>query len=52
MKNTCNKQCSTCQNYDKTEKTCKIKSKEEFNKIDFSKESCGEYLISDKLIMF
>lgn len=52
MTKTCDKQCSLCQNYDKENEKCKIKSKEEFNRINFAKEKCGEYLINDKLIMF
>lgn len=46
------KQCTTCQNFDKECSNCKIKTAEEFSKIDFAKEDCDSYLIHDKFIMF
>ena len=46
------KQCITCQNFDKECSNCKIKTAEEFSKIDFAKEDCDSYLIHDKFIMF
>lgn len=52
MAEECNKQCSTCEHQDKDSKGCKIKSKEEFSKINFTKEKCTDYMISSKLIMF
>lgn len=52
MDNVCNKQCATCENRDKENDGCKIKTKEEFNKINFSKEICDEYLVNEKLVMF
>jgi len=52
MSNTCNMQCNTCENHDSENKCCKIKSKEEFSKINFTKEKCTDYIISTKLVMF
>ena len=57
MKKTHNKQfnknqCKTCQNFDKECVNCKVKSVEEFSRINFTKEKCDSYLIHDKFIMF
>ena len=52
MAETCNKQCNTCEHHDKKNDCCKVKSKEEFNKVNFSKEKCDSYMINEKLIMF
>ena len=47
-----NKKCKTCQNFDRECSNCKVKTIEEFSKIDFTKEKCDSYLIHDKFIMF
>ena len=46
------KQCNTCQNFNKECSNCKVKTIEEFSKINFTKEECDSYLINEKLIMF
>ena len=51
-KNQSNKKCNTCQNFDKECSNCKVKTVEEFSRIDFAKEKCDSYLIDEKLVMF
>ena len=51
-KKSAKKQCKTCQNFDKDCSNCKIKTPEEFSKINFSNEKCDSYLVHEKLVMF